>query len=87
MMKIIKQPNSDWSYKFTCSECDCELEAEADDLIITRYDGDPRELAYDAWSVNCPVCSHSIIIREDKIPKLVKIKVKQKASCGGICDR
>jgi len=87
-MKIIKQTETkEWSHKFTCSECDSELEAEAGDIKVTHYDGDFREPAYDSWHVNCPVCSHQTSILENKIPKLVKVKAKQKLSYGSSMDR
>jgi hypothetical protein len=86
-MKIIKQPDAQWSYTFMCGECDSELQADAGDLVHHHYDGDQREPGYDTWCVNCPVCSHATQIKEDKIPKIVKINHAKKQSYGGPFDR
>lgn len=87
-MKVIKQVEpKEWAYKFTCSGCDSELEAEADDVSVTHYDGDFRETPYDSWSVSCPLCAHATTILEDKIPKIIRVKTKQKKSYGGPMDR
>ena len=76
-----------WSYTFMCSECDSELQADASDLIHHHYDGDQREPGYETWCITCPVCAHSTIVKDDKIPKIVKINHAKKQSYGGPFDR
>lgn len=87
-MKIIKKVDTkEWSLKCTCSQCDTELEAEAGDVKVTHVSGYGRDSDYDAWSVNCPVCSNTISLKQDNIPKLIRVNAKQKSSFGGPMDR
>lgn len=80
-MKVIKKEDiSNWTYKYTCSNCDSELEVESGDLKYTRHDGDMREPGYDKYTANCAVCSNMFTILESKIPKLIKLAAKNKSS-------
>jgi hypothetical protein len=80
-MKVIKKENvSDWRYKHICENCDSELEVEAHDVKHRRYDGDIREPGYDSYSAICEVCTNSFNIPVNKIPKLVQLEARDKAS-------
>ena len=88
-MKIIKQVDvSNWKYRFTCTSCDSELEAEASDIKHTSH-YDQRDAQYDTYCVYCPVCSTSKSILEKDIPKALQVKIKSKKtiSYGGPFDR
>ena len=38
-MKVLKKQDvSGWSYKYTCDNCESELEVESKDLIYAKYD-------------------------------------------------
>lgn len=83
-MKIIKQiETKDWIHTFTCSECETELEGNAGDLNFRHEAGDFRDPSYDVWSFSCPVCSHVTSIREDKIPKAIRVLKKKNAGSRG----
>ena len=44
-MRVIKQTNvKEWIYKFTCSDCDSELEANGEDIAYQYYPGDPGDM-------------------------------------------
>lgn len=91
-MKILKRPNTQWSYKHTCVKCDAELEVEKGDVKYHSYPGDFREPGYETWSANCPCCSASIDIPVSKIPKAVQIEIQRGlpaagTSYGGPFDR
>ncbi len=83
-MKVIKKQDvSGWSYKYTCTNCESELEVEPSDIKHTHYSGDQREDPYDTFTVYCAVCLQSHTILLDKIPKLIQIEVKKRSSRGG----
>lgn len=89
-MKIIKRPNTEWSMKYTCSNCTAELEIEKGDVRFHSYPGDMREPGYNTWTTNCPVCDVLIDIAENKLPKAVQVEIKKKgsgSSYGGPFDR
>ena len=81
-MKVLKQADtSAWRYKFTCSKCDSELEAEGSDLKHKHVDGgdmrDPYP-SYDLYTVNCAVCQESRNVPEKDIPKALIHQVKER---------
>lgn len=88
-MKILKQVDvGEWSLRVTCDSCDSELQVEANDVNHQYHEGyDQREPAWDEYYAFCPVCSTKIGFSEDKIPKVVKVKLKSKARYGGPFDR
>lgn len=74
-MKILKQIDiKEWAYIFTCTACDSELEANGNDLVYRHINGDMRDPGYDTWIIICPVCKHSTNVKEDKIPKAIKMQ-------------
>jgi hypothetical protein len=75
-MKIIKRPDSTWSYKHTCKQCTAELEVEKGDVKHHSYNGDQREPGYETWQATCPVCSSAFDIPINVIPKIVQIEIK-----------
>jgi hypothetical protein len=78
-MKVLKTTDtSKWSYKFTCAQCESELEAERGDVKHQHYSGDFREPSYDVYTVSCPICKRSQTIPMDKIPKALQIQIKNK---------
>ncbi len=80
-MKVLKKADvSNWSYKHTCSGCDSELQIEAADISYRYYDGDMREPGYDSYSTNCCVCSASINVPGNKIPKLLQVEIKNRTN-------
>jgi hypothetical protein len=82
-MKVLKKPDTNWSYKYTCTNCTAELEIEKTDIKNSHYPGDCRgEPAYDSWSTNCPICSKGISIPENAIPKAVQVEIKRGFSRG-----
>ncbi len=90
-MKIIKKQDvSGWNYKYTCSNCESELEVESSDLTYKHYTSmDQREPSYDSFSVSCLVCGQSHIVPGKNIPKLIQIEAKKRSSSGsgGYFDR
>jgi len=85
-MKILKRPDTAWSYKCTCSRCTAELEVEKTDVTHASYPGDYREPGYDTWKAYCPLCGNCIDITESAIPKAVQVEILRKKSssiCGG----
>lgn len=91
-MKILKRPDTQWSYKHTCSNCTAELEVEKSDVKHTSYPGDFREPGYETWSATCPICMVSFTIPESKLPKAVQVEIKDKrvsssGTGGGYFDR
>lgn len=85
-MKILKQPNTQWSKKHTCVNCTAELEIEKKDVVFTHYDGDMREPGYDTWTTHCPICSTTIHVKEDELPKAVQVEIKKKSSGSSYYD-
>ena len=88
-MKILKKPDSNWSYKHTCKSCDADLEVEKGDVRYTYNAGDFRDPGYETWTANCPCCSATIDVPVAKIPKIVQVEIKKSApsSGGGYYDR
>lgn len=78
-MKILKQPDTNWSHKHTCSKCDAELEVEKTDVKYVYCSGYGREPDYDYWTATCPVCSESFHVPVTKIPKAVQVEIKKAA--------
>jgi hypothetical protein len=78
-MKILKEPEKDWALKFACAGCGAELEAEATDIRVVRYDGDCREPSYTAFSVSCPCCKQDKALKEAALPKLVVIEALKRS--------
>jgi len=77
-MKVLKQPDTTWSMKHTCTHCTAELEVEKSDVKFTSYPGDFRDPGYDTWTATCPVCSNAFHIKEATIPKVVQIEIKKR---------
>jgi hypothetical protein len=90
-MKVLKRvDNSAWSYKFTCSSCDSELEAENKDILYNYVSGDMRDPGYEQYYVKCEICSQSHTIPDSKLNKSLKHSVKersQKRSSSSYFDR
>lgn len=58
-MRVVEKKS--WSYKFTCSCCESQLEAEADDVVyrdVFDSDGD-RVIEGSSYYVVCPECGES----------------------------
>lgn len=79
-MKIIKEPDSNWTMRYTCTTCTAELELNKDDVSYTRYDGDMRDPGYDTWTSTCPCCSTTINIKESSLPAIVRVHIKKRCS-------
>lgn len=79
-MKILKRPDTNWSYKHTCVQCSAELEIEKSDVKHTSYPGDFRESGYDVWEATCPICSVIINIPVNTMSKAVQVEIKQRLS-------
>lgn len=80
-MKIIKQTDfSNWKYRFTCSKCSSELEAEPTDVIVTvsSDSGHYAGSSFESYSVKCPICHKDTNILPDKIPEVLKIFAKNR---------
>ncbi len=86
-MKVLKRPDTAWSYKHTCSTCTAELEVEKSDVKFSSYPGDFREPGYETWSATCPICQHGFNIPVTAIPKAVQVEIKNKPTYGGPFDR
>ncbi len=84
-MKVIKRPNTDWSFKHTCRNCTAELEVEKTDVHHEHHTNcDPREPGgdWDTWTARCPICNELISIPETAIPKAVQVEIKKKSDNG-----
>lgn len=82
-MKVIKKADtSNWKFRFTCTQCDSELEAEGKDVLHRHHAGsyDMRESwpAYDTFHVLCCVCNHERAVPEKDIPKALQHEVKER---------
>ncbi len=82
-MKILKRPDNNWKYLYTCNQCSAELEVEKTDVSYTHLDGDCREPGYDKWEATCPVCSFKFTILAKDIPKIVQLEIKKKEIYSG----
>lgn len=83
-MKVIKKVDtSEWKYRFTCSQCDSELEAEGKDVMCRHHPGgsDMRESWPSTYSfhVVCCVCNTERSILEKDIPKALQHEVKERS--------
>ena len=76
-MKILKRPDTNWSCKYTCTNCTAELEIKKSDVSYRHYDGDQRDPSYDAYYANCPLCSAAISILNKSIPQAVQIEIQR----------
>ena len=77
-MKVIKAPNTVWSYKHTCGTCTAELEVEKSDVKYEYYAGDFRDPSYENWTATCPICKHGFNIPANNIPKAVQVEIKDR---------
>lgn len=77
-MKILKHPDTKWTYKHTCANCTAELEVEKPDVKFKYFDGDFREVGYDTWTATCAVCNNDFNIPLESIPKAVQFEIKKK---------
>jgi hypothetical protein len=77
-MKVLKRPNTDWSYKHTCLQCGAELEVEKSDVSHTYYPGDFRDPTYEQFMAKCAVCSSQFTVPNNVIPKIVQFEISQK---------
>lgn len=75
-MKIIKEPNKEWTQQFNCKVCSTVFEADVTDLQHKRYDGDFREPEYDSFWVCCPCCETQIGVSKEDIPSYVRFVLK-----------
>jgi hypothetical protein len=83
-MKVLKKVDtSDWKYRFTCTKCDSELEAEAKDVLCRHHpdSSDMRESypAYDTFHVLCCVCNNERTVPDKDIPKALQHEVKERS--------
>lgn len=89
-MKIIKKPNTDWSYKHTCKNCTAELEVEKSDVKYEHHTSsdprDPRDSGdWNTWTARCINCNELFNIPETAFPKAVQVEIKkryEKRACG-----
>lgn len=74
-MKILKAPETEWSYKCKCYNCTAELLVEKQDIKY-KSDYDMREGSWETWSVVCINCNHGFEISPNHIPQAVKTEIK-----------
>lgn len=55
-VKVIKAPSPVWSFKFTCSFCGAECEAEIEDVKQGEFGGGYCERGETRYYVECPFC-------------------------------
>lgn len=78
-MKILKKGPSEWAPQMDCDACDSILELEQSDLLYKFESNGPKiENDIEEFWVECGVCQNKIPIHETKIPKLVKMEIKNK---------
>lgn len=77
-MKVVKMPNTDFHYSYTCNNCTAELQVEKDDLLFHSEPGDMRDPAYDRWCAVCPVCKKVFDVQSKFISKAVQAEIKSK---------
>jgi DNA-directed RNA polymerase subunit RPC12/RpoP len=75
-MKIINQPSTNWTWQYTCSGCDAELEVDKSDVKYKYYPGDYREKSSETYWVVCPVCNTQKTI--PSLPKIVQLEIKKR---------
>lgn len=83
-MKILKRPNTTWSFKHTCVKCEAELEVEKGDVKFHSYPGDFRDPGYETWTATCPCCTANFDIPASRIPKAVQIEIQKGLASPGI---
>jgi len=84
-MKVVKRPDTEWSYNYTCDNCTAVLEVEKTDVRHEHHSAnDPRGLDsdWDSWTARCPICSELISIPETSIPKAVQVEIKKRSDNG-----
>lgn len=86
-MKILKKPDTTWSYKHTCKQCAAELEVEKGDVKYTHHSGDYRDPSYETWQATCPVCTSIFEIPCNIIPKIIQLEIKKGLPAAGISYR
>ena len=70
-MKIIKKyDTATWSYNFTCSSCETEMEVEKSDL---KYVYDFRDGDYVTFS--CPTCKRDACLIAKFLPKAIILEL------------
>jgi len=76
-MKILKRPeDGGWHYPFTCTKCECELEAWAEDLKYYKSSGEVHDRdSY--FFVICCVCEMLEIVGNDNVPKWLARKLRE----------
>lgn len=77
-MKTLKEPVKEWNFKFTCVGCNAELEADDSDIIYHHYDGSCRDPSYSTFHLQCPHCQEQRILKQEALPKLVILNVKDR---------
>lgn len=81
-MKIIKKADTaNWKYKFTCSNCETELEAEASDLNYHVYNNGvyDRGPTSEEYKVKCLVCNTGKVVPINSIPRALQYETQQKS--------
>lgn len=80
-MKIISQiDTSTWSHKCKCGNCESQLEVEASDIRHSHSKSDGIYPSSDSYYVCCPVCSYSVIILTNDMPKIVQIEAQKRCA-------
>lgn len=79
-MKVIKEPEKNWTRQFTCRNCSAILEVDQDDINHIHHSGDFREPTFDEFFVHCSICREKKSFPEKDLPPLVKINAKKKSS-------
>jgi len=83
-MKVINKVDiSDWQYKYHCVQCDADLELDKDD--VRYFYGGQRD--GDSYYADCIVCSQRFYISEKLIPKLLRLKIRNRATTEQHYDR
>jgi len=76
-MKILKRVDTNnWSYKYTCTQCESELEVEKGDIKYQFHSGYGRETDYETWTATCPVCQNHFHIPDKNFSSALKVEIK-----------
>ncbi len=84
-MKILERRDweKEWTYKFTCPQCESKLEAESKDLHHTPSSGgNPHDFCEESFWVQCPVCSQRVTMPHEGISKYVLKVARDRSSRG-----
>lgn len=76
-MRVIQAPPKFHPFRFTCSFCGAELEAETPDDFVRFQGYDQRD--GDGWdyaSAKCLCCSSSVKVAKEKFPPHIYAKLK-----------